>query len=321
MIKQFSTGLTLFAALNFSSLAQGAPFKTRLSIDIQDGLEMEAGAQSNWKLNIFDQATGERHTRFMEMHSKNMHLIVVSEDLVNFAHIHPYLNQDTGEFSLGINSETQDPDNVAVQTAVPTAGKYYYFNEIMPMPVNEEMPMVFDRGEFFATQSDENSVKLASNQKPKFEETPATTKFYTSVGELGVEGDEYRVDFSYQQFQFCSIWMPKFYIRISVRDLNSKTGYRPAEDFQRYLGMGGHAIVISKFGDELADKKFYHMHGFLPMSDKGKFTFPYDNHREGIPDGQFKIWSQVRRNDIVFTFSNTFDYVNPPLDEKRKCFL
>ncbi|MEZ4742650.1 MAG: hypothetical protein R3B45_09415 [Bdellovibrionota bacterium] len=298
-----------------SSLGYAGGMKSQLSIDVPGGNVMTAGNASNFQFEILKES-GERHIGFMKMHAKPMHLLIVKSDLSSFAHVHPYLNEETGIFTLPINAASDDPDNFDAQRAVSSSGRYFYFNEMMPTPINEQMPMLMGRGEFYA-EADEATAK-ASDQPSLADDEHVSVKYYKENGELGSEGDFYKVVFSYEQFRFCSIWMPKFYAKIYMLDENGS--YVQGDGFDRWLGMGGHSIVISKFGTLLKDKVFYHMHSFLPMAEKGKFVFPYDNHKESLPDGEYKTWIQVNHNQHVYTFSFTFDYTNPPIDDAvNKC--
>ena len=75
--------------------------------------------------------------------------------------------------------------------------------------------------------------------------------------------------------------------------------------------MGGHAVMISRDGDDVWDRNFYHLHAFLPIAIPGEFTIPYHDHYKGIPDGHYRIWGQFKHDGKILTFPYEFYYTNP----------
>lgn len=281
-------------------------------IDGSTNLRMPARAISNWQLYFLDHS-GKRHHHFMRMHSKRMHMIVVDESLNHFAHIHPKWDHSLREFALSINGQSDDFDNFMLPNAIPFPGRYFVFTETMPMPVDDNMPMLINRFTVWA-ESETSSLlpaKLAKQQE-------YNELYLTELGQPGEVGDFYKVVFDFELFQYCNIWMPKFYFTYYQRQ---DSNYIPIVDPESWMEMGGHAVLISEFGSEINEKVFLHLHAFLPMSEAGKYIFPYDNHLMGLPDGNYKIWGQIKHRQRVLTSSFSFTYQNPPssLIQKNIC--
>ena len=296
-------------------------------VDGRDDGSVTPGLPSLWSLTYLNE-DGTAHRKFMKMHDKLMHMIVVRDDLSRFAHVHPYLNAETGTFSMTVNEGVDDPDNFAMSRVVPVPGRYFVFTESMPMPVNDQMPMLMDRFEIFARDSG-GVASMVSEPKPveeiiltpmkplRDQEVPAGVKYFNENGAEGQIGDLYQVDFSYVNQEYCGRWLPKFFFKVSIKSVSGT--YVPVNDFEKWLNMGGHSIMISSKGSELPEKKFYHLHAFLPMAEPGRFTFPYDHHLPPLEEGVYKIWGQFKRSSQVFTFPFLFRYVTPDFPDSSKC--
>jgi hypothetical protein len=78
------------------------PAMTNYNINVQfDPATPQAGKPTNLSLIVTEQKVGEPIKQFDIIHDKLMHLIIVnSEDLSHFAHIHPELNKETGIFHI-----------------------------------------------------------------------------------------------------------------------------------------------------------------------------------------------------------------------------
>jgi hypothetical protein len=88
-----------------------------VSIDVQPA-EVVAGQPFRLTLNIFGPHSKTLVTNFDEVHTKLLHLIIVSEDLTVFMHVHPELGAD-GRFTL---------DSVTL----PRPGNYVLFADFTP---------------------------------------------------------------------------------------------------------------------------------------------------------------------------------------------
>lgn len=275
------------------------------TINNGDALSMTAGESTHWNFKFINQNTRAPHTMFMKMHAKPMHTIVVSEDLTYFAHIHPSLDMMTGNFSMKVNDVSADPDNFQSPSVVPYAGTYFAFTEVMPMKPGTDVPMKMNRFQVNAV----GAAAPARGPSRYPDASSGITKYFNEKGEPAQEGARYKVLFSYQLFDFCSYYLPKFYFEFYK--LDDHDVYKRAEDFNRWLGMGGHSVLIDADERALEDKSFNHLHAFLPLSTAGEFVFPYHNHEEPLRSGIYKIWGQFKDGDVVLTTPFTFRYVVP----------
>jgi len=265
---------------------------------------MQAGEPTDWLLRFFDSHTHQQITDFDIMHGKLMHMIVVKDDLSELAHIHPKLS-DTGDFSIRVNTQNEDPDNQDLPNTVLSAGRYFVFTEALPK--DAEM-MIMNHFELSAEGMDSQpkplEIDLDMDQGEDF-----GAKYFKEDGSPGVEGDHYRVEFSVELFEWCNYYLPKFYFKILE---NREGDYLPAENLNEWLTMGGHAVLVGLDGEKLEDRTFYHLHSFSPIDEPALFTFPYDNHQEGLPDGEYKIWGQFKQAEQILSFSFGLRFKNPP---------
>lgn len=327
-IKLFFSILCLLNLALWGRSEGAAGLRSQFLVNGNEDGYMVAGIPAQWSLTYFTE-NDTPHLNYMKMHHKLMHMIVVRDDLSQFAHIHPYFNTESGAFSMMVNEASDDPDNFAMSQVVPVPGRYYVFTESMPMPINDQMPMLMDRFEIRADGSED--VVLSKGQigpdwplkypnvtlTLKEQEVPAGVRYFKENGSDGREGDFYQVIFSYINQEYCGRWLPKFFFKVSVRSASG--AYDPVEDFEKWLNMGGHSLMISQKGNTLSEKKFFHLHAFLPMAEPGKFTFPYDHHRPPLEEGVYKIWGQFKRSSQVFTFPFVFHYLTPDLPGSPKC--
>src|SRR5918995_1587895 len=95
---QSKTTATLTAAAASSII----PTSKNYNVNIQfDPVTPQAGKPTHLSLIVTEQKVGEPIKQFDIIHDKLMHLIIVnSEDLSHFAHIHPKLDKETGIFHI-----------------------------------------------------------------------------------------------------------------------------------------------------------------------------------------------------------------------------
>ena len=261
---------------------------------------LSAGEKTTLKFTYLDQESQRPFSKFMTMHEKKMHLIVIHESFKYFAHIHPELNN--GEFTIDINKyQNDDPDNGGTVNTLPVGGKYWLFSEAMPM----KQGMVISKNEIQVTG------KRSRESRPVFTDgRRRIVRYVDKLGNLSLGPSHYKVTFNYEQFDFCDRWMPKFYFQWEEL-VDGK--YVPVSQFARWLGMGGHAILINA-----ENQAFHHLHAFLPMATAGEFTFPYHDHENPLQDGNYMIFGQFKIENQVFKVSFPFSYSNP---STLKCLL
>jgi hypothetical protein len=298
--------LLLISYLFFSLSSQGKlVLQNQFRIDGQRGNHLIAGQKTKWDFSFYNSMMDSNHRMFMPMHAKLMHTVVIGENLSHFAHIHPAYNKESGVFSSEINGPMTDPDNVALPNVIPYSGRYYVLTEVMPMKRGEEFSMKIDR------YSVEASGKERQPPKPNIfkEARSGITKYFDRSGDKALEGSYYKVIFSYEQFDFCDYWLPKFYFELF--NLNKKGEYVRTTSLTRWLEMGGHSIIISNDERPIENKVFHHLHAFLPMSTAGEVTFPYHDHINPFSEGEYKIWGQFKDKNQILTFPFEFKYTLP----------
>ena len=309
------TAILTISILIFSQVANAlasphSKLNTIVQVDDSPILQMKAKEESKWSL-WFENPEGTRHSKFMKMHGKLMHMIVVSSDLEHFAHIHPSFNAETKVFDIHINASTQDPDNFALPETVSRAGTYFAFTEVMPMPMDDKMPMKMDRFSVSAVAPLDAPIMLDSKPRKPLtlkEKSGGQTLYFDEDGQQGELGDFYKLHFSYENFEFCGKWLPKFYFEIYTM---GPQGYELSSGWKQWLEMGGHSILISQYGEDLQAKVFHHLHAFLPISEPGKFIFPFDHHKPQLQAGVYKIWGQFKNGDKILTLPVLFEYIFP----------
>jgi hypothetical protein len=205
-------------------------------------------------LRFTDRRTGQPITRVEPEHGKPLHLIVVSADLGSFAHLHP-APAAAGRFAVALNQTTPDPDNQDAAHAVPRPGPYIAFAELRPAGLDEQVVRLdLDAGKAAAPPP------LAPEPRLKAIEGYDVT--------LGIQHEAGTLAF-----------------RFDVR----RAG-KPVDDWEPWLGMAGHVIVIGAEG-----RFFRHLH----PDDDGSFPL------EPPPPGLYRIWGQFKRQGRVLTFPFT----------------
>lgn len=288
--------LLLTFLISFNSWAISLEMASTL--DGNQHYEMVAGQEAELVMQYLNPQTRSPFSMFMKMHAKLQHMVIVSRDLTHFAHIHPLWNRSEKKFSIVLNSQTNDFDNQMLPDAIPYAGEYFVFTEAMGMMGTEHF-----------MQMNRISVKASGESSPKVADTiyaDASTpliRYFELNGDLSQFGAPIKVEFSYEALDFCHSVHPKFYFTVSEFDGND---YGPAVDFNKWLEMGGHAVLLSAGNVDLDKRRFHHLHAFLPIATPGEFTFPYDSHLPQLNDGDYKIWAQFLYKDQILTINFPF---------------
>ena len=293
----------------FLSVPAFASYDIEVLVNGSTELRTEANQLTSLNVTYVHKETGMKPHHYMKMHDKTNHMIIVSDDLEHFAHVHPTFRHMKKDFVIDLNVETApDPDNLDTVGTIPYAGKYLAFTEVMPH--TEEMMMAMNRFSIEATGKKRPAVR---EYKSISEPGEKLVKYYNNDGREEGFGAKYRATFDYELHQWCSWFLPKFYVLIEVWDSESKS-YKKPEELQRWLGMGGHSILISR-AELLKDRSFYHLHALLPVAIPGEYVFPYHDHKKGMDDGDYRIFMQFKHDDKVRKVFFDFEYENPPLPE------
>jgi hypothetical protein len=233
---------------------------------------IEAGRQTTWKLTIIDDSTGRPVEKFATGHEKLMHLIVVSNDLAWFNHLHPeYLGN--GEFT--------------VTTTLPHPGTYKLYADYTPDGRNQEVPQQ-------EITTDGASPAVPSAPVPDtIGERGWMTRKVTSHPEGDPEtapGPSYEVAMMPMPMELVA--GQDAMLHFQVRDGSAK----PINDLEPYLGAMGHAVILS------SDTRVYlHAHpmegGTESMSHEG---MKHDMGAMGSSAGKSSAAPSSGGPDVIF---------------------
>lgn len=289
----------LLTALFICSAAQ-ATLVPVATLDGSNNFSMFATREATFEI-AYKMPNGMNHKMFHRMHGKLMHSIIVNKDLSHFAHVHPSFDMKTGTFSLVINGTSSEPDNQALPNAIPWFGEYHLFTETMPHRHDGgEMVMQYTR----------HKIQVDGARG-----APGPDRYWPDA-RLGITHEFTQNDqkllaiLEYETYDFCDRWVPKFYLSIKVQ--NESGEYVAAEGFEKWLEMGGHAVMIEKSQRPFEEKRFQHLHAFLPIVAKGEFDYPFDAHIDELQSGEYKLWFQVKRHGEVLTLPFPITYIRPP---------
>jgi hypothetical protein len=185
------------------------PTITNYNVNVQfDPPSPQAGKSTNLSLIVTEQKVGEPIKLFDIIHDKLMHLVIVnSEDLSYFAHIHPKLNKESGIFHI---SHT-----------FPKAGKYKMWIDAKPKGGIQTL------------------TAFAFNVEGQPVRSPATiTVDQTLVKKVVVDAQSYRVALDFQREHLGVGRNTK--MTFEIRDANGK----PISNLEPLMAAGGHCVII-----------------------------------------------------------------------------
>jgi hypothetical protein len=272
-----------------------------LSVDGATNPILTPGEPIDLDIGIVDQ-NGQAVTDFELVDQKFMHLVLISEDLEQFSHIHPYLNQETGQFSIALNTANDDPDNVDAADALLTSGKYFVFVETKPagaLPETVSMDLT--------VQGDAPQSTLTPDpQLPN----RTIVKYLDSDGQISQEGAPYKVEFMVHGSGGNLMLMTSIFEKVDAQYLAMTT-------LQPWLGMCGHALIVSAKGNTAAEKDFHHMHAMNgdhggehggghgsehATSDQCQNVLNFSPESGNpVSAGWYKIWVQFSHQNRVWT--------------------
>jgi len=269
-------------------------------------LELRPKEPVDFRIRFQDHDTGIFQTKFNMLHMKPMHMVIVKSDLSAFAHVHPSLPMSMpmpmnrtrtesmvhGEFQISLNQASTDPDNQAALNALSEPGKYYVYMEVSP-----DIGNVYRRP---LTRTVNIEVSGNSVHQP-LKETPQGAQ-----GERVVYfGKNFRGRLLHDATPGCQSQFNRFEFSLDQWD-EIKGGYLPVTNFESWLMMPGHMILISEAGQTADTKKFIHLHA-EPDPLHSYLTF-YGFDGGEWPVGLMKLWVQVKVMDEVLTAPFTIDY-------------
>lgn len=304
----------------------GPGMKGQMLINGQPNGSIQAGKPTELSFQFTDPTTGKPIKDFDLDHGKQMHAIIVSDDLSTFSHIHPPLGPD-GKFNANLNQADGDPDNINSQNAFPKGGKYMVFGEASPQGQGPQQTR-FDVNASGPSQP----VKLT----PDPQIAPGQyQKYFNADGSPGGPGAPYQVTLTVRKEMHDG--KPTLHFDYNVKEatknpLNGNTEYKPTQNMEDWLGMPGHGVLIGANGASANDRVFRHMHA---GGDAHAHGAPGGGHSHGPgdaghahgptaprtgenlsfalndqdipPSGTYKMWGQFKHNGKVLTFPFTFD--------------
>jgi hypothetical protein len=186
------------------------PAMTNYNVNVQfDPATPQAGKPTHLNFVVTEQKVGEPIKDFDTIHDKLMHLIIVnSEDLSHFAHIHPNLNKETGIFSI-------------VHTFA-KAGKYKMWINAKPKGGTQQILTAFP-----------------FNVEGQPVHTPGTIAHeQTRVKNVVADGQSYQVTLNCHPERLVTGRDTK--MTFEIRDANGK----PIRNLEPLMAAGGHCVII-----------------------------------------------------------------------------
>ncbi|MBV8884916.1 MAG: hypothetical protein JO235_13105 [Chroococcidiopsidaceae cyanobacterium CP_BM_RX_35] len=194
-----------------------------------------------------------------------MHLIVVSNDLGFFEHIHPTFTGN-GQFQIS--------------TVLPHAGQYMLFSDFKPVGISHQVTALPLSVGGTPTPA-KTQIELASTKT--FGTTIANLSLSNPINKsveptTPVAGQEVMVTFA----------------------LKDKVTGSPVSNLQPYLGTGGHLVILRQ-PSQLTAQSYIHAHA-LPLatatsSDPSQVSFLVTFPQAG----RYKLWGQFSRGGQIVT--------------------
>jgi hypothetical protein len=182
---------------------------TTYNVNIQfDPAIPQAGKPTHLNLMVSEQKVGEPIKQFDMIHDKLMHLIIVnSEDLSHFAHLHPKLDEKTGVFHIGHTFQR--------------AGKYKLWSDTKPKGGIQIL------------------TAFAFNVEGQPVHTPANITVDKKFGkEVSADGQAYQITLDFHQEHLHVGRDIKMTFEIS--DANGN----PISNLEPLMAAGGHCVII-----------------------------------------------------------------------------
>jgi hypothetical protein len=214
-------------------------------------------------INIQDSA-GKPVSEFDAFQEKLMHLIVVSDDLEFFSHIHPQY-KDRGQFD--------------VEATLSKPGNYTLFSDYKPAGDTERVSLM----QLSVAGTPGTPTKI-DESLTKSEEAPS---FYGGVS-LTKSFGKTKVSFSTDKEQIKA--NEPVNLKFDLQDIASNA---PITDLQPYLGKTGHLVII-KQSATLTKDDYIHAHA-SESTALGKVDF----ETQFPAPGKYKLWGQFNRNGKI----------------------
>jgi hypothetical protein len=262
------------ATLTTAATSSMIPASINYNVNVQfDPVTPQAGKPTHLSLIVTEQKVGEPIKRFDIIHDKLMHLIIVnSEDLSHFAHIHPKLDKETGIFHI---SHTFSK-----------AGKYKMWIDVKPKGGMQIL------------------TAFAFNAEGQPVHSPATiVPDRTSMKNVVIaDGQSYQITLDFQPKPLIARSSVK--MTFEIRDANGK----PIRNLEPLMAAGGHCVIIGADGheflhvhpaEEVDDDDVASWRGGPSVSFLANFPKP----------GLYRAWGQFQHEGRLLTADFTFEVV------------
>ncbi len=247
------------------------PESINYNVNVQfDPATPQAGKPTHLSLIVTEQKVGEPIKQFDIIHDKLMHLIIVnSEDLSHFAHIHPKLDKETGIFHI--------------THTFAKAGKYKMWIDVKPKGGIQIL------------------TAFAFNVEGQPVHSPATLAHeQTQVKNVVADGQSYQVTLNCQPEQLVAGRDTK--MTFEIRDANGK----PISNLEPLMAAGGHCVIIDADAREFLHvhpaeevDNVAGWRGGPSVSFLANFPKP----------GLYRAWGQFQHEGRLLTADFTFEVV------------
>jgi hypothetical protein len=241
------------------------------NVNVQfDPATPQAGKPTHLSLIVTEQKVGEPIKQFDTIHDKIMHLIIVnSEDLSHFAHIHPKLDKETGIFHI--------------THTFSKAGKYKMWIDTKPKGGIQIL------------------TAFSFNVEGQPVHTPASiTSDKTFLKELVTDGQTYQITLDFHQERLGVGRNTR--MTFEIRDVNGK----PISNLEPLMAAGGHCVIIGADGHEFLHvhpaeevDDIAGWRGGPSVSFLANFPKP----------GLYRAWGQFQHEGRLLTADFTFEVV------------
>jgi len=269
-----------------------------------DPPQIKAGQTAHWTLRITDAKTGAPIQKFLKMHDKLLHLVVVSRNLSFYDHIHPTY-KGNGIFTISY--------------ALPRAGQYRIYADYVTAAMQHEVP----HHDFDVAGANPLSSQL------KFTPDQPHGMWITKHFRAHDEGKPPLPGAT--EYEVAMMPMPspvhvgdEAMLHFEIRNARGK----PLTDLQPYMGAMGHAVILSADGsvylhthpmnDAMAEMMFGTKSSSKPSSMKDDMAAMMEvlpPGTRGGPDimfhtkfpkpGFYRIWGQFMHANKVITSDYT----------------
>jgi hypothetical protein len=242
---------------------------TTYNVNVQfDPATPQADKPTHLSLVITEQKVGEPIKQFDIIHDKLMHLIIVnSEDLSHFAHIHPELNKETGIFHI--------------THTFAKAGKYKMWIDTKPKGGIQILTA-------FAFSVEGQPVHTPAN----------ITSEKTFVKEVVIDGQSYQVTLDFHQEHLSAGRDTK--MTFEIRDANRN----PISNLEPLMAAGGHCVIIDSDAREfLHVHPAEEVHDVVSWRGGPSVSFLATFPKPGL----YRAWGQFQHEGRILTADFTFE--------------